>query len=90
MAQANLAKVKRTISVGIWDNLDETITVYPDRTLVKSYTVRWKNNSGSLKPTNQRITGQQHAAILKAIENAKQDEVDPEDYIMEVMERYCY
>lgn len=90
MAQANLAKIERTIKVGIWENLNETITVYPDRTLVKSYTVRWVNNSGSLKPTNQRITGAQHAAILKAIENADADEVDPEDYIMEVVEQYCY
>lgn len=90
MAQANLAKIERTISVGIWDNLDEVLTVYPDRTLLKSYTVQWTNNNGSLKPTNQRITGAQHAAILKAIEAAKEDEVDPEDYIMEVMERYSY
>lgn len=89
MAQANLAKIERTISVGIWNNLDETITVYPDRTLVKSYTVRWLNNNGSLKPTNQRITGSQHSAILKAIENADQDDVCPDDYIMEVMEQYA-
>ena len=90
MAQANLARIERTIKVGIWDNLGETITVYPDRTLVKSYTVRWVNNSGSLKPTNQRITGAQHEALLKAVENAKQDGGYPEDYIMEVMERYAY
>lgn len=89
MAQANLAKIERTIQVSIWDNLNETITVYPDRTLVKSYIVRWVNNSGSLKPTNQRITGPQHDAILKAIDNAVDDEVEPDDYIMEVMERYA-
>jgi len=90
MAQANLAQIVRNIQVGIWDNLSEVITVYPDRTLVKSYTVRWVNNSGSLKPTNKRITGAQHVAILQAIKNAEADEVDPEDYIMEVMEHYYY
>lgn len=88
MAQANLAKVERDIQVGIWSNLKETITVYPDRTVVKSWMVRWINNNGSLKPVNQRITGQQHAALLTAVQNASADNCEPDDYIWEVMERY--
>ena len=80
-----LASVERTIQCGIWDNLTESIAVYSDRTIIKSWTVRWVNNSGSLKPTRERVTGPRHAAFLRAIENAKADDVEPDDYIFDAM-----
>lgn len=87
MANINtkLAEVEREIQVGIWENLTESIAIYADRTVIKSWTVRWVNNSGSLKPTRERVTGNRHAAFLKALENAKSDDVEPEDYIFEAL-----
>lgn len=80
-----LASVEKEISVGIWSNLTESVTVYADRTVVKSWTVRWVNNSGSLKPTRERLTGSRHTAILRAVENAKADECEPDDYIFDAI-----
>ena len=84
-----LASVSRTIHVGIWDNLTESVTVYADRTVIKSWKVLWVNNSGSLKPTRERVTGTQHAAMIRAVEMAKADEVDADDYIFEVMFQFA-
>lgn len=80
-----LLKIEREMSVGIWDNLTESITIYKDRTVIKSHGIKWKNNNGTLVSKNTRIIGKGHEAFLQAIENAENNDVGPDDYIWDVL-----
>ncbi len=79
-----LANVSKSVSVGIWDSESLDIRVHADRTLIREPFVNWVNNSGSLKYKNMRVTGWQHKKFLAAIAMATEDDVSPDDYIMDV------
>jgi len=74
---------KDDIKVGIWDNEEWTLRLYADRAVLHYPTVKWVNNSGSLKYCSMRIEGKTHARLLKIADNQIADD---EDYTEEVKE----
>jgi len=60
-------EVSHSLSVGIWDNCEDTITCYPDRSIVRTHYVNWQHNTGTLDVRNLRITGDAHKRIRLAL-----------------------
>lgn len=71
-----IASWTREESVGIWDNLTATLTLYDDRAVYRGHTIRWHNNSGSLADHNCRIVGHPHAELLKLARDEAEDGAD--------------
>jgi hypothetical protein len=57
----------RSVSVGIWDNCEDTITCYPDRSIARIHYVNWQNNTGTLDVRRLQITGNSHDQVRKAL-----------------------
>ena len=78
-----LCEWSNDIQIGIWDNCHTSIRLYADRAIYKAPYVRWQNNSGSLDVETRRITGSDHAALLKI---HQEEEEDGEDYSSQAFE----
>jgi hypothetical protein len=78
-----IAKIERSVQVGIFENCTLSIRIYPDRTLVREPYIRWVGNTGGYAERNLRLEGEAHMALIRAADRATQDRVDPTDYVFD-------
>lgn len=62
-----ITTLRRDVKVGIYDNCDDVVRVYEDRTVAHISGVRWVGNTGGYHCYKHRIDGKAHARILAAV-----------------------
>lgn len=61
-----IATISRDTQVGIYDNCEDIVRVYEDRTIAHMAGVKWVGNTGGYHEYKYRIDGRLHDKIVAA------------------------
>lgn len=70
-----ISTLQRDVSVGIYDNCEDVVRVYEDRTIAHLSGVRWVGNTGGYHCYKHRIDGATHQRIVAAAKDEADDTV---------------